>query len=58
MGGMMSVYGEFALIIIAIVLLVVVASLVAHLINLMRGLFTRLRGTNSRPTVDRRSSSR
>lgn len=57
MGGMMTLYGEFALLVIAIVLIVVIASLVTHLINVIRGLFARLRGTDSRPTADRRSSS-
>lgn len=53
MGGMMSLYGEFALLIIAIVLILVIASLVAHLINRIRGLFARLRGTDSPSTADR-----
>jgi uncharacterized membrane protein len=57
MGGMMSLYGEFALMVVALVLLVVIAVFVGHLINLIRGRFSRSRGTASSQTADRRSSS-
>lgn len=57
-GGMMSIYGEFALLVIALILMVVIASLITHLINLVRGLFARSRSTDSQPTADRHSGSR
>jgi fructose-specific phosphotransferase system IIC component len=56
MGSMMAIYGEFALLITALVLLVVIAALVGHLVHLVRDWLARMRGTAPSATSDRRSS--